>query len=36
MNFRDRKVKFGNLGSRRLKAETAAIVSTGLVDHFLK
>ena len=36
MNFRHRKVKFGNLGPRRLKAETAAIISTGLVDHFLK
>ena len=35
MNFKTRKVKFANLGTRRLKAETAAILSTGLIDHFV-
>jgi len=34
MDFDNRKVKFANLGPRRLKAETAAIISTGLVDQF--
>jgi len=34
MDFDNRKLKFANLGPRRLKSETAAIISTGLVDQF--